>query len=250
MKNIRIRKSVYALTDQEILDIRIAFDDIFENSLAKYLVFSDILENDGHASATDLNFLTWNRAFFLSFETFLLTKNPDLFLPYWNYTSQEAISKGMPKLFSDPTYVTNDGKEEKANPLFRDTKRRFCTSRDYDNSETEGLTEARRRSLFALEAKDYTSFNKRIWLMDATAHVWIGGTMTQVPIATLDPLFWFIHCNLDRFWWKFQQDEEMNKTIPEPVLTESLTPFKNDYGKLLQGKDVIHTKPLGYTYLR
>ncbi|MFC4635539.1 tyrosinase family protein [Dokdonia ponticola] len=250
MSYLRIRKSVYALTDQEILAIRSAFDIIFENALADYLLFSDILENNGHATATDLNFLTWNRAFFLSFEDFLRSKNPDLFLPYWDYTSEEAIKNGMPALFSDPTYVVKEGGKEKANPLYRSTKQRFCTSRTNDNSDTTLLVEARRRRILALDAKNYTSFNKRIWVMDATAHVWIGGTMTDVPIATLDPLFWFIHCNLDRYWWKFQQNKEMNTTIPDTVLQEELTPFRNDEGKPLYGKDVLNTKILGYTYLR
>ncbi len=249
MNHLRIRKSVYALTDQEILAIRVAFDSIFENSLADYLVFSDILENEGHATATDLNFLTWNRAFFLRFEDFLRSKNSNLFLPFWDYTSEEAIHKGMPTLFSDETYVVNDG-VVKVNPLYRTIKQHLCTSRDYDNSDTELLTKTKRRSLVALSAKDYTSFNKRIWLMDATAHVWVGGTMTEVPIATLDPLFWFIHCNLDRYWWTFQQDKKMNETIPDSVLNEVLTPFKNDDREPLYGKDVINTKALGYTYLR
>ncbi|PTX60111.1 common central domain of tyrosinase [Kordia periserrulae] len=249
MKNIRVRKSVYKLTDKEILAIRTAFDEIYEDSLQEYVAFSDILVNYGHATANDMDFLTWNRAFFLSFEKFLLTKNPNLFLPYWNYTSAKAISEGLPKLFSEPTYFINDGKEEKANPLYcGETTQKLRTYRTNNNADTTLLATARKRSKIAFEATNYVDFNKLIWTMDATAHVWIGGTMTALSAATVDPLFWFVHCNLDRCWWKFQKNKEVNDTIPASVLMAPLTPFTNNNKEQLFGKDVIHTRALGYTY--
>ncbi len=251
MKKIRIRKSVYTLTKEERLAFRKAFEKMFTAPCKRYFDFANTLVNFGHATWNDMDFLTWNRAFFLSFENFIREQGVDKasFLPYWNYTSKRAINKGMPKLFSEPYYFDPEEKKEKPNPFYNvETPQKLLTYRTYDNSNTTPLNNARSRAKTALKAKDYVSFSNLIWRMDATAHVWIGGTMTELSAAPIDPLFWFIHCNLDRFWWEFQHKKGVNKTIPSTVLITPLSPFEDKRGNQLYGKDVIKTENLGYTY--
>ena len=251
MSKIRIRKSVYDLTKEERHAFRRAFAKMYAAPCDRYFGFADTLVRYGHATWNDMDFLTWNRAFFLSFEDFIREQGEEgaSFLPYWNYTSKRAISKGMPKLFAKVNYFDLEEKKVKPNPFYKvETPQKLLTYRTYDNSDTTPLSKARSRAKTALKANDYVTFSNLIWRMDATGHAWIGGTMTELSAAPFDPLFWFIHCNLDRFWWEFQHKKGVNKTIPPTVLGTPLSPFSDSDGKRLMGKDVVNTENLGYTY--
>ncbi len=54
-------------------------------------------------------------------------------------------------------------------------------------------------------------------------HVMIGGEMGDPATATLDPVFWFHHCNVDRMWatWQDQNDAYNAGKYPAEFLAES-----------------------------
>ncbi|KAI9370619.1 common central domain of tyrosinase-domain-containing protein [Aspergillus egyptiacus] len=101
-------------------------------------------------------------------------------------------------------------------------------------------------------------------------HGWVGGDfnghMSQIPVATFDPLFWLHHCNIDRIFalWqalnpeKWFEKSEVNdffqETIGLPegtVITPNtgLRPFHKDTkGTLMTPEDVRWFYTLGYSY--
>ncbi|KAL4861797.1 hypothetical protein BDV12DRAFT_203650 [Aspergillus spectabilis] len=101
-------------------------------------------------------------------------------------------------------------------------------------------------------------------------HGWVGGDfnghMSQIPVATFDPLFWLHHCNIDRIFalWqglnpeKWFEEGEVNdffqETIGLPTGTKispetELRPFHKDTkGTVLTPTDVRWPYYLGYSY--
>ena len=253
MKNIstskiRIRESVDALSPELITRFQVVFEKIYNDPLKRYFAFPDVLIRYGHATWNDLDFLTWNRAFFLQMELLILEYDPGLFLPYWDYTGPKALSNGLPEIFEAETFVDPVTGETRPNPLRRgNNDLKLLTYRENNNEDTSGLKSAAQRELEAMKQDSYAFFSNRIWRTDATGHAWIGGTMTELSSAPYDPLFWFFHCNLDRFWFNWQH-KHGNDSVPSTVLETPLSPFKDKNGQPYFGAAVLNTEDLGYTY--
>ncbi|KAL2824308.1 hypothetical protein BDW59DRAFT_162646 [Aspergillus cavernicola] len=101
-------------------------------------------------------------------------------------------------------------------------------------------------------------------------HGWVGGDfnghMSQIPVATFDPLFWLHHCNIDRIFalWQALNPEkwfvegEVNDYFQEIIglavgdkisPETALRPFHKDTkGTVLTPNDVRWPYSLGYSY--
>ncbi|KAL4879315.1 hypothetical protein BJY04DRAFT_220171 [Aspergillus karnatakaensis] len=101
-------------------------------------------------------------------------------------------------------------------------------------------------------------------------HGWVGGDfnghMSQIPVATFDPLFWLHHCNIDRIFalWqslnpdKWFEEAQVNDFFQETIglppgakisPSTELRPFHKDTkGTVLTPTDVRWPYYLGYTY--
>ncbi|KAL4785045.1 hypothetical protein BJX76DRAFT_367191 [Aspergillus varians] len=98
-------------------------------------------------------------------------------------------------------------------------------------------------------------------------HWWVGGNgghMSQIPVATFDPIFWLHHCNIDRIfaiWQEMNPDKFFTqgaqgdfdqKVIGLPdIVTPStnLRPFHKDKdGAYWTSEEVRDFRALGYTY--
>ncbi|KAL1977859.1 hypothetical protein VTN31DRAFT_718 [Thermomyces dupontii] len=122
-----------------------------------------------------------------------------------------------------------------------------------------------------LDGKDQSVQNDlNIEYLHNTLHGWVGGDfnghMSQIPVATFDPLFWLHHCNVDRIfaiwqalnpnkWFEtgkvnsFFQDIVGLNVDDEITTSTPLRPFHGDKkGTLLTPNDVRHTNDFGYSY--
>ncbi|PGG97210.1 hypothetical protein AJ79_09293 [Helicocarpus griseus UAMH5409] len=98
-------------------------------------------------------------------------------------------------------------------------------------------------------------------------HWWVGGEgghMSQIPVATFDPIFWLHHCNIDRIWAIWQElnpDKWFEKggqgEFDQKVIglgnvitnTTPLRPFhKTPEGAVWLPEDTLDFRKLGYTY--
>lgn len=253
-----IRKSVYSLNEAEQTALRDAFQALYDQKLApgqnlfnvyanQYQELAAILMSFGHYQRNDLLFLPWARAYFWWFERALQKVNPTVSLPYWDYTSQQAIEGGLPALFTDATYVNSAG-EVKPNPLLEGNYRYpFKTYREVSEAQDKLKVGAALKGP-AMAQKDFVSFSLDIYKVDITGHMYVGGSIANTHSTTYDPLFWFTHCNLDHMWWQWQQQN--GHEAPESVLEAKMTPFVSsaDVPAILTGADVMDTTALGYTY--
>ncbi|KAL5342248.1 hypothetical protein BJX70DRAFT_357265 [Aspergillus crustosus] len=98
-------------------------------------------------------------------------------------------------------------------------------------------------------------------------HWWAGGDgghMSQIPVATFDPIFWLHHCNIDRIfaiWQELNPDKFFTdgyqgdfdqKVIGLPTTVTPTTPLrpfhKDEQGNYWTSEAVRDFRALGYTY--
>lgn len=258
--NPYVRKSVYDLSSEEIQTLRNAFSDLYAKPVAgeqslvskfakRYQELANILITLGHYQRNDLLFLPWARAYFYTFEQALRTVEPSVTLPWWDYTCQKAIEEGIPALLSDESYVDANGQTQ-ANPLFQAAyKFPVKTYREVADS-TAALSSAVPVKEAAMSQSEFVNFSVGIYPVDIISHVYIGGSSANTNTAAYDPIFWFTHCQLDHFWWQWQQQHD-NQGMPGSVMNAKLQPFvqqSEDASVFLTGSDVLNTEDLGYTY--
>lgn len=194
-------------------------------------------------------FLPWHRAYLKELELRLQAVDPTVNLPYWNWASKRSSEEGIPRELIEPMI---DGKP---NPLYNFRVRiemqegnpvDFTTQRIPDESRVE--RPIRNEDLPTQEAVDdlltastYGEFSDQVEDMHNGIHGWVGGTMTSVATAAFDPIFWLHHCNIDRLWWKWQ-NEHTHLEIPDSFKKICLMPFGLNVEKTLNIYD------LGYEY--
>ncbi|GAB1310590.1 tyrosinase [Madurella fahalii] len=129
---------------------------------------------------------------------------------------------------------------------------------------------------FATTARDATAvsasassvvLDMNIEFIHNNIHYWVGGDgghMSQIPVATFDPIFWLHHCNLDRLfaiwqtlnpekWFAADQTRPFDqKVIGMGEVVTSKTPFrpfhKDEKGTVWNADDARDWFSLGYTY--
>ncbi|CEL03900.1 hypothetical protein ASPCAL05038 [Aspergillus calidoustus] len=124
---------------------------------------------------------------------------------------------------------------------------------------------------FATTAVDKTepkiSADVNIEFIHNNIHWWAGGDgghMSQIPVATFDPIFWLHHCNIDRIfamWQELNPDKFFTEGyqgdfdqkvigLPQTVTpTTPLRPFHKDTeGNYWNSEEVRDFRALGYTY--
>jgi hypothetical protein len=123
---LRIRKNILSLSQAELDDYRMRFDDAFQvaNAAADapgqvfFTIHGDWCLHYQEA------FLLWHRAYLLAFE-----QRIGCAVPYWNWYAQDAAIEGtaeagLPRAFCDLTYVHPRTGETRPNPL------RFAAARN------------------------------------------------------------------------------------------------------------------------
>jgi tyrosinase len=92
-----------------------------------------------------------------------------------------------------------------------------------------------------LQLPDFLDFQGQLEGIHNSVHVWIGGTMGQIPWAAYDPIFWAHHVMIDRLW-RLWQLHHPNPAFPPGLLTTALPPFA------MTVADTLDIKLLGYDY--
>jgi tyrosinase len=183
-------------------------------------------------------FLPWHRAYLKWFEDSLLDIDPNISLPYWDWTSALSHKQGIPRAY---TRRTVGGRH---NPLYnfksphlRNVTTSGVTERD-DNDPSELPTPSDVEALY--QESDFGAFSTRLQNFHDFIHGWVGGTMGIVAAAAFDPIFWAHHCNVDRIWAIWQTKHGNN--LPAGLPKMPLSPFPP------RVRDVLKIYDLGYEY--
>ncbi|MDQ1394605.1 MAG: tyrosinase, partial [Acidimicrobiaceae bacterium] len=180
------------------------------------------------------SFLAWHRAFLLHFELGLRAIDPDVALPWWDFTSAASRSAGIPPAFTAeplrsaalPQGLDPTGSAE---PIPAQTWR---------EPSDPGLLPTAAEVDAVMAIADFTVFQALLEEIHDRVHAWIGGSMGSVLLGSYDPLFYPMHAYVDRLFWQWQSNPEHQI----PAREEPLGPFD------LTLADVVDIAALGYTY--
>jgi len=203
---VRIRKNATKLTTAERDRFIAAFAQLNNQGLGRFQDFRDMHRtqaslNQAHGAA---GFLAWHRAYLLDLERELQAIDSAVALHYWRF------DQAAPSLFSLDFLGTSDQvgtvSFSPSNPL------RFWV--------IDGIPGINRRPLFnptqapgglRTEAQTlaigstYSQFRTMEGDPHGLAHTSFGGSIQTPSTAPKDPLFFLLHCNVDRLWAKWQR---------------------------------------------
>jgi tyrosinase len=184
-------------------------------------------------------FLAWHRAYLYFFERALQDLVPGVTLPWWDWTDQ---AQSIP-----PAYAQEQA-DGQANPLFsspiqpsgRQPGGPDHTARAPGDPQAPPLPDAHAVET-ALDLPQFVDFQQQVEDLHDGVHIWVGGTMSDVPTAAYDPLFWAHHTMIDRIWrlWQLRHPGAMP---PASLLGQALPPFSMTVSQTLD------SDALGYDY--
>jgi len=216
-------------------------------------------------------FLPWHREYLRRFELELQNIDPDVTIPYWDWSVDRSTSASI----WAPDFIGGDGNSSNNNrvetgpfahnagnwplsiagPALRRTLGRNSLPLPDQQQVNDCLAVTPYDSSPWNDSSDpNTSFRNRLegWRGDGNihnrAHQWVGGSM-MLGSSPNDPVFFLHHCNIDRLWaiWQFTHPNEgyiplggtntAGHNIDDPMFPWSDTP-----------RSVLNHRSLGYEY--
>jgi tyrosinase len=230
---VRIRKNANNLTAGERDRFIAAFAQLNNQGLGRFADFRDMHTSVSSPQAHGAPaFLPWHRAYLLDLERELQAIDASVSLHYWRF------DQATPNLFKLDFLGESDNLGTVSfspnNPLqfwVTDGVQGINRRPFFDtNTAPPGLrNEAQTLALGAA----YQQFRTMEGNPHGSAHVSFGGSISSIPTAARDPLFFMLHCNVDRLWAKWQRTN--NRFNPATAASfESNLPGGNAVGHNLQ----------------
>jgi tyrosinase len=202
---VRVRKNANNLTVGERDRFVSAFARLNDQGMGRFADFRDmhtaVSSPQAHGAPA---FLPWHRAYLLDLERELQALEPSVSLPYWRF------DQPAPNIFTLEFLGVSDtlGTVQ------------FSTSNPLQFWRTDGIQGVNRRPFFSTAAAPpglrtqaqtlalgsrFRDFRRLEGNPHGTAHTSFGGSISSVPTAARDPLFFLLHCNVDRLWAAWQR---------------------------------------------
>jgi tyrosinase len=202
---VRVRKNANTLTPGERDRLVSAFAQLNDQGAGRFTDFRDMHTSISSPQAHGApGFLPWHRAYLLDLERELQAIDPSVALPYWRF------DQPAPNLFTLEFFGASDAlgtvQFSASNPLqfWRTDGVQGINRRPFFNtaSAPPGLrTEAQTLGL----GNQYAAFRTMEGNPHGMAHTSFGGSISSIHTAARDPLFFLLHCNVDRLWAKWQR---------------------------------------------
>lgn len=195
-------------------------------------------------------FLPWHRAYLYLFEKSLQDQVDGVTLPWWDWTSADSHTTGIPASYTDPS---------PDNPLRNGPVAITADQIDFVRQNAPGAigdgpnpitvrdpgdpADMPQASTIdsVLDASTFADFSNRLENVHNDVHGWVGGSMSIIPVAAFDPVFWAHHAMIDRLWYLWQQ-RHPSISPAASILNTALAPFP------LTVAQVLDISQLGYDY--
>jgi tyrosinase len=204
---VRIRKNAESLTNGERDRFIAALAQLNNQGAGRFADFRDMHTDVSSPQAHGApGFLPWHRAYLLDLERELQAIDPSVALPYWRF------DQPAPRLFT-PDFmgasVNGVAQFSASNPLqFWVTDGVLGVTRgplnNWDPTTQPGPTVMTEAATLALGTA-YPAFSMMEGNPHGTAHTRWAGFIRNIQTAAKDPLFFLLHCNVDRLWAKWQR---------------------------------------------
>jgi len=235
-----VRKNQATLTAKEKRDFvnavlelkRAGRYDSFVSTHNSFIVGdTDNGERTGHRSPS---FLPWHRKFLLQFEQALQSIDPNVTLPYWDWTADRTPSSSIWGAdFLGGNGRSSDGQVTTGPFAFSGGKwtlgvrpdSRSYLRRALGSAVASLPTRAEAESVLAISTYDAAPWNSSSegfrnnlegWRgvnLHNRVHVWVGGHM-MTGMSPNDPVFWLHHCFIDKLWAEWQRRHSGQGYVP------------------------------------
>jgi tyrosinase len=202
---VRVRKNANTLTPGERDRFVSAFAQLNNQGAGRFADFRDMHTQVSSPQAHGApGFLPWHRAYLLDLERELQVIDPSISLPYWRF------DQPSPNIFTREFLGVSDSLGTV----------QFSSTNPLQFWKTDGVQGINRRPFFSTgtappglrnEAQtlalgsQYPAFRTLEGNPHGSAHTSFGGSISSIPTAARDPLFFLLHCNVDRLWAKWQR---------------------------------------------
>jgi tyrosinase len=139
--------------------------------------------------------------------------DPSVALAYWRF------DQPAPNLFTPDFLGVSDSlgtvQFSASNPLqfWRTDGVQGVNRRPFFNTSSAPPGVLNQAQTLAL-GNQYRAFRNLEGNPHGSAHVSFGGSISSIPTAARDPLFFFLHCNVDRLWARWQrQFDRFNQSV-------------------------------------
>lgn len=202
---VRVRKNADTLTAGERDRFVSAFAKLNNQGLGRFADFRNMHVTVSLPQAHGApGFLPWHRAYLLDLERGLQAIDPSVALPYWRF------DRPAPNIFKLDFFGASDALGtvmfSATNPLqfWKTDGVQGINRRPHFNTAVAPpglLTETQTLGISNL----YKSFRTMEGNPHGFAHTSFGGSIQDPSTAPKDPLFFLLHCNVDRLWAKWQR---------------------------------------------
>ncbi len=225
------RKDQASMTSMEQERFLCALNMLVQNGTYGQLVDIHNILVQNHFQHGTLRFLPWHRIYLVLLERSLRSLHPDVALPYWDWSNSQE--QGIPGWLQNvtPTIVT----PTQTIHVIRAPR----TSQDLASIVSNIPS--------VLNQTDFNTFSPSLEGVHGAVHIWVGGSMSYIPTAPADPIFWMHHANIDRLWAQWQQSPQgrgKNPVLPGTSPTNSPVMDPWQYTE----PDTRDTRTLGYVY--
>jgi tyrosinase len=202
---VRIRKNANTLTAAERDRFVAAFAQLNNQGAGRFADFRDMHVSvslpQAHGAA---GFLPWHRAYILDLERELQTFDPSVSLPYWRF------DQPAPNIFTREFFGASDSigtvQFSPTNPLqFWRTDGVPGINRLPFFDTTTAPPGLRSEAQTLALGNQYPAFRTMEGNPHGFAHTSFDGFIFNPATAPKDPLFFLLHCNVDRLWAKWQR---------------------------------------------
>ncbi len=241
-----IRKDFTKLTGEEINELGAALNNLWDiDFIQQNAILHDTNFNNGIHWGPD--FLPWHRDFLRKLELELQKFNPNINLPYWDWTTSDSRSLEL-----EP-WLSFFGGRSNSGGMFDHW--------DYERSNDSGPFSLPTLSeiITELEADSFLNYRKMEGRNDGIlgshvpGHTWVGSTMATGR-SPADPIFYFHHCNIDRLWsiWQLNNPDlvqyEHTGSIDSDRVEQARVPIDSAMIGGATPRSMLDHAQLRYTY--
>ena len=198
----------------------------------------------------NFKFHPWHRAHMLNYEDALRAVDPDVAIPYWDWTKHPTGNR-FPVAFENDADPVEAHYGERIDPsdlavLFNDRRRTASSGAPYTWRFILDILKARNNGFFGDMANHGPLENPP----HDDMHGFIGGDLVRTSTAADDPIFWSFHTFIDLLWWH-RQSLVTGETHPAPLEAlngmERQTAFRSD-APVQVDETLGDIRDLGYDY--
>jgi tyrosinase len=208
---VRIRKNAVTLSSSERDLFLLALGKLNDAGQGPFQSFRDthvaLSEDEAHGFPA---FPPWHRAYLLDLERSLQAIEPTVALPYWRF-DQPAPSLFAPDFLGMPPANPAQGdviqlphghplefwKTDTTDPIERRPRYNIANA---PLQQIQGQRWVISQQATMALGTQYALFRAFEGAPHGPAHVSFDGPVNDVPTAAKDPLFFLLHCNVDRLW--------------------------------------------------